>query len=498
MQHNEREALLEIYRDITHNIDEFLYSINRENEKEDVFFTDGIKIITGYTSEEIISLPGRIFSLIHAEDAFAVRKQYSDFENDPQRSSLTLIYRIIHKSGKTLWLRDTRKAERCHNGNILRIYGIASDVTDLKETELELKKSSDHLKQLNAAKDRFISIVSHDLRAPFTSILGFAEILLNEPMLPEEEKKEYLNYIYESSNTQLQLVKYLLDWSRLQLGKIRIEPQRIKAASIIENCIAALSGNARKKGITVSCSIKDDIYLNADEKLLNQVISNLLNNAIKFTQENKSVDISVNHFKEGFVEVVVRDEGIGIPEANQAKIFRFDEKFSTDGTNGEKGSGLGLTLVKEIVEKHGGDIWFYSEEFKGSEFHFTVPEASRLVIIVEDDSSTLSLLSRLVRKAMPGFNIVEAQNGYEAINLIMREMPSLIITDHYMPLMNGTQLIESVRKLDSGANVPVIVVAGILSDDIKSRYIDMCVSIFLNKPIEVGTFSQAIEEAISL
>lgn len=483
---------------IASQLDEFLYSVNHEVSPEEIFFTESVRKITGYSPEELSGLPGRGQALIHAEDTFSVRRQISDFENDADKKSISLVYRIVNRSGQTLWLKETVKVERDSRGRILRSYGIVSDITELKQTELSLIRSQESLRQLNAAKDRFISIISHDLRAPFTSILGFAEILLNEPNIPEDEKKEYLNYIYESSQTQLQLVKYLLDWSRLQSGKIRIERSRIRATSLVQLCISALSGNALKKGIQIRVSIPEEIYIYADEKLLNQVITNLLNNALKFTPSGRSIEVSVNHFKKGFAEVVVKDEGVGISESNKSRIFKFDQKFSTDGTNGEKGSGLGLTLVKEIVEKHEGDIWFYSEEGKGSEFHFTIPEASNVVVLVEDDSSILTLMNKLVKKALPGFAVVTTTNGYEAMNVILREMPTLVITDHFMPLMNGIQLLESLRKMDNGGGVPAVVIAAVLSDDVREKYCSLGVSHFLNKPLDVQKFSQALCEVLSI
>lgn len=479
---------LEEYKKITANINEFLWSVSCTKQNEEVFYTDSVKKITGYTPDEIKAMPGRGLSLIHAEDAYSVRKQLSDFENDPAHKTITLIYRIVNKSGDTLWVKENITVERTAPGAVVRYDGIVSDITELKNIELALKESREKLVELNAAKDRFISIVSHDLRAPFTSILGFAEILLNEPDISENEKNEYLSYIYESSQAQLQLVNYLLDWSRLQTGRVKLEPQRLKAQSLVYNCVSALTGNAVRKNIDIRLNVPETIFIQADEKLITQAVTNLISNAIKFTDQGRGVDIVVNSFKKGWIEFVVKDEGVGIAEENKSKIFKFDQKFTSEGTRGEKGSGLGLTLVKEIVEKHGGDIWFYSETGKGSEFHFLIPEAPNIVMLVEDDPSSRLLWDKIISKTLPNFEIIQANNGYEAMSVILNRIPTLVVTDHDMPLMNGIQLIEAMRKRDESNKVPVIVIAAMVTEELKEKYMKLGVEAVLSKPVDVKTF----------
>ncbi|MGE5402023.1 MAG: ATP-binding protein [Ignavibacteriales bacterium] len=485
---------LERYEKITSNITDFLWSVETANGIEDVFYSQSVKKLTGYTADEIKQMPGRGLSLVHAEDTFTTRKKLVDFGNDPARKSLNLLYRIVSKKKEVLWIKEGIAVERDNHGKIIRWDGIVSDVTELKRTEEAVRESEEHLRQLNEAKDRFISIISHDLRAPFTSILGFAEILLFETSLPDNEKHEYLNYIYESSQNQLQLVNYLLDWSRLQTGRVKIEPQRLKAKSLVYNCVSSLTGNAIRKNIEIKLNVPEDISIQADEKLITQAVTNLLSNAIKFTDENRSIEVSVSHFKKGFIEFTVKDEGVGISEANKSKIFKFDQKFSSEGTKGEKGSGLGLTLVREIIEKHGGDIWFYSELNKGSEFHFIIPEAPRVVILVEDDPASRLLWNKLINKILPDFEVIQTANGYEAMSIILNRVPSLVVTDHDMPLMNGIQLIESMRKRDESNKVPAIVIAGLLTDELREKYDRLGVEALLTKPVDARIFTSTLKE----
>jgi len=215
------------------------------------------------------------------------------------------------------------------------------------------------------------------LRAPFTSIIGFSEILLNEKDLPELERQEYLSYIRDAAETQLELVNHLLDWSRLQSGRITLDLKRLNLKIIVSNAISQLTGIAIRKGITVNNLVPDNFSINADEKLILQVLTNLIGNSIKFTPTGKQIYVSADNYKTGFIEIIVKDEGTGIAEKDINKVFKIGEKFTINGTNGEKGSGLGLILVKEIIEKHGGNIWFYSKEGEGTDFHFTIPEAKK-------------------------------------------------------------------------------------------------------------------------
>lgn len=487
---------LEFYRRLMSNINEFIWSISYEDGSEEVYFSESIKKVTGYTPLEVKHTAGRGQAFIHAEDAFNVRKIMTEFENTQTQNSINLTYRIVKKNREIIWIKESICTERSSSGKIIRYDGVVTDITDIKKLENSARESENHLRHLNNAKDRFISIISHDLRAPFTSILGFAEILLNENSLPETEKQEYLNYIYESSQNQLHMVNYLLDWSRLQTGRVKMEPQRLKARTIVENCISSLTGNAIRKNIEIKTALNEDIFIQADEKLISQAIANLLSNAIKFTETGRSIEVNVNHFKKGFVEFVFKDEGIGISEDNKRKLFKFDQKFTLEGTKGEKGSGLGLTLVKEIIEKHGGDIWFYSEINKGSEFHFIIPEASNIVLLVEDDMPTRSLWQKIVRKNLPNFDFMLAANGYEAMTMIMEKVPNLVITDHNMPLMNGIQLIESMRRKEETDKIPVIVVAALLTDEQRRKYLDLGVEEILSKPLDVNIFSNTLIEAV--
>lgn len=184
---------------------------------------------------------------------------------------------------------------------------------------------------------------------------------------------------------------------------------------------------------------------------------NLLNNAIKFSNENSVIEITASLFNPTQMEFTIKDQGVGISPEDQQKIFSIEKTYSREGTKGEKGSGFGLALVKEIIEKHGGEIWFYSEEGKGTEFHFTVPLPANSILVVHDEPGALDSINDLLRTSFPEFSIVTAENGFEAMGINIEENPNLIITKHDLPLMNGLQLIESLKKSDYELRTPVII-----------------------------------------
>lgn len=246
-----------------------------------------------------------------------------------------------------------------------------------KMIEEEKKDTLEKLEELNQTKDNFFSIISHDLRSPFDSILGFTEILMNEfEELTKEEYKLYLDSLYQTSRHIYSLLNNLLQYSRFQLGKTEFVQKSIVLSKIIDKNIEILAGVALKKEITIVNQSKSEIVVFADEEMLNSIFLNLMTNAIKFTHRNGEIIISTVKQK-GFAKTTVQDNGIGMEENTLKKIFKLDRKKSTPGTENETGTGLGLLIVKEYVEKHGGSITVTSKPSEGSKFEFTLPLDSK-------------------------------------------------------------------------------------------------------------------------
>lgn len=485
----------DLYEQVEQTFSCFSWIHSIYKDKLDVYYSPSILKITGYQPSEIFEMDSFERSLIVPEDIPGVKKQLALlYESNPEHIELN--YQILDKSGNRKWLYEQIFVENEKSGKKI-IKGYVRDITEQKNKELKLTETIEDLKAQLKARDNFLSVLSHDLRAPFSSILGFTEILLNESSLTDTDKTEYLNYINDSSNNQLRLVNYLLDWSNLQTGRLRLSKSRIQAQSLIFNCISALTGNAIRKNIDIKVNAPESIFIEADERLMIQVITNLVSNAIKFSEGGKTISINVDRFNNEMIEFVVRDEGIGIPEEVRSYIFSFDKIYTTRGTRGEKGTGLGLSLVKEIIERHNGQIWFYSKENRGSEFHFTLPSSENTILLVENNKKEFVQFEKVIKENFPEFKFVGADNGFEAINIVLKHHPSLIISSHDLPLMNGIQLVKSILKGDKKFHAPVIVIIDSHDDQTIRAYREIGVKSLLFKPIEPYIFSREISQALN-
>lgn len=243
----------------------------------------------------------------------------------------------------------------------------------LKEQTKQLKEREAVLNDLIATKDKFFSIIAHDLKGPFNNIMGLT-LYLKENLECKnfETIKDYINHLYELSNSSHNLLVNLLEWASIQRNTIIFNQEKVNLHSVVLECVGLLKTNVSNKNISLVVSIPNDSIVYADRNMLKTVIRNLLSNAIKFTPAKGRIEISEKR-KFDFVEICVCDSGVGIDYETLAKIFDINEQQSTFGTEGEPGTGLGLPLCKEFVEKHGGEIWVESELAKGSKFGFTIP-----------------------------------------------------------------------------------------------------------------------------
>jgi two-component system, sensor histidine kinase and response regulator len=242
----------------------------------------------------------------------------------------------------------------------------------LEQTK-KLEQTNEQLSVLNATKDKFFSIIAHDLRNPFNVLMGLSEIMYKSyNKLTVEKIKKYSEIIFMSAKSGYNLLENLLQWSRAQTGNINFEPTKVQLQVVAEETLALLEGAAERKNITINQQIGSGTIAFADESMVMTILRNIISNAIKFCNENGTINISAE-LKDGVVEVSVSDNGVGIPAGTIKKLFRVDSTISTKGTSNEQGTGLGLLLCKEFVEKHNGKIWVVSEQSKGSDFRFTLP-----------------------------------------------------------------------------------------------------------------------------
>ncbi len=245
----------------------------------------------------------------------------------------------------------------------------------LKKSKKALEESLLKLEELNNAKDKFFSIIAHDIRNPLISFKGLTEVLMNKSQsISDEDKNEFIKLMHDSAKQLHSLLENLLEWSRVQTGGINFAPTNIDLCSLIESNIQLMEPIAINKKINIIKKINDNCMIHADKNMINTIIRNLLSNAIKFSHPENKIIIKLEANKEkGQIVLSIQDFGVGISEDNKKKMFRIDEHISTKGTQKEKGTGLGLILAKEFANMHEGDILVESHVNIGSTISLVLP-----------------------------------------------------------------------------------------------------------------------------
>jgi len=258
------------------------------------------------------------------------------------------------------FVTKTNKLQRIYNDEISR-------------QKISIQSQNVQLQELNATKDKFFNIIAHDLKNPFYGILGLSEEIVSAGQnYSHEETIKMVKLIRDSSQNAFNLLENLLEWSKAQTGRIEFNPEYFMLDNMVNDVIKLLENYAVQKNISINYQIANNFQIFADHNMVHTILRNLITNAIKFTEENGRISVEAVHLP-GEIQITVSDTGIGIEEYIKEKLFLISEKITSLGTKNEKGTGLGLLLCKEFVEKHGGKIWVESEPGKGSQFFFTLP-----------------------------------------------------------------------------------------------------------------------------
>jgi signal transduction histidine kinase len=276
--------------------------------------------------------------------------------------------------------------QQISEGDLNQVVSFSGDLSNSMNSMIESLREKDRisvqnagyveeLKELNATKDKFFSIISHDLKNPFAGLMGISDILITDIQEKNfENLEEYAILVKESSTQGYKLLTNLLEWARLQTNTISVAIAPISLEAVVDQAKTAIQTKALQKQIKIQCQCEQNYMVMGDDNMLNTVMRNLLSNAVKFTPEGGNITIS-GKTQEGRIILSVSDTGVGINEQDIPKLFRIDTNFSTKGTNRESGTGLGLILCKEFIEKMNGEIWLNSEVGKGTEFFISLPLA---------------------------------------------------------------------------------------------------------------------------
>ncbi len=291
---------------------------------------------------------------------------------------------LFDDNGQKQWLLTSKIPLKDNDGNIIGLVGIGRNITERKRAELALRESeeeiikrNEELSKINAEKDKFFSIIAHDLKSPFQGLLGLTGLIANgDEDFTKEELLQNGKEMFETASIVFKLLENLLEWAQMQKGSVSFSPKELDLSTCIVQNIVVLKQRAIQKGIVLLNKVSDNEKVYADEKMVDTILRNLLSNAIKFTRREGEVIVTTKKNDTEMLEVSIHDTGIGMSEKNIERLFRIEEKVSSKGTDGELSTGLGLLLCKEFVEKNGGNIWVESELGKGSTFYFTLRSIS--------------------------------------------------------------------------------------------------------------------------
>jgi len=327
-------------------------------------FADGV----GLKTEDIIGKRiWDIFSLDEAEKRFAAVKWV--FANNAVK---VIEVRVPRPQGDKFYITTVKPVPN-ESGTVISVICISKDITGRMEAEKNQAQLNQQLTDLNTTKDKLFSIIAHDLRSPFSIILGFSELLSdNLESYTIKQSEDYIRRIYSTAKYTLELLENLLNWAKTQTGQLDFYPEKIVMQPLIQQAVNVFESAAKIKNISLNCSNSDDLAVFTDKNMLKTMLWNLISNAIKFTNPGGMVNISVVPVNDN-IEIRVVDNGVGIPPETLEILFNNNAGITTRGTSNEKGSGLGLILCREFLNILGGTIRAESEAGKGSKFCITLP-----------------------------------------------------------------------------------------------------------------------------
>ena len=320
--------------------------------------------------ESLIASGDAIFKAIHPDDLDGFIKLNQ--EGIHLKRPFDWQGRAVIK-GVVRWLHITSKPQEQASGDILW-NGLIVDITEQMLAQAEIEFQNKELQRINAEKDKFFSIIAHDLRNPFNGFLGLTQVMAEElPSLTMKEVQKIAVMMRESATNLYNLLTNLLDWSRIQRGAIFFKPEVIQLSKVVRGSIELIHELAKSKKIEIITDIPDGLVVFADKNMLQTILRNLISNALKFTPKGGKINVSAKTSNNKSVEISIQDTGIGMNNFLVTNLFRLDVQTTREGTDGEPSTGLGMLLCKEFVEKHGGKLWVESKEGNGSTFYFTLP-----------------------------------------------------------------------------------------------------------------------------
>jgi len=389
------------------------------------------------------------------------------------------------------------------------------DITERKELEQKKSEYNELLEQAGKDKDKFFSIIAHDLRSPLSSFLGITEFIADDlPNMNIDSLKELVLSMKGSAENLYRLLENLLEWAKIQRGMVPFDPGKVSLTAIMNDALTMIQESARNKNIILNINIPDDLEVFADANILQTVVRNLISNAVKFTRKGGQISLNALIIDSKNAEVSILDSGIGISPEMLSTLFDISNKSGRKGTEGEPSSGLGLILCKEFVDMLGGKIRVESEVGIGSKFSFSIPlyvtpeqavdQTSNLpdqielikpggltVLIADDDDVSGKLISLIVKSFST--NVIRVKNGLEEV-AVFTENPyvDMIITDIRMPIMDGYEAVRRIRRINS--KVIIIALTDFAQTGEREIAREAGCTDYMSKPIKKAELTEIIQK----